>query len=263
MRGNQKSLGQEGEWRSRAELLGAAHKQFVWGKNLWQLGRVCPGVLLRQLPTSVAFRNGCACGLPSRTFPTPSPDSVPPCPGSGCPGGARGWTEPVQAESAGAAIAAAERGGSPSCGKGTLESERKGNFLEEEVASVSPYMPSCEWLGRGYQLVWLPLRHPPQPLIPGGSGKANGDSFSKMLPDFPSSSTCPSLPPPERQTGVHKNPANTSLGVGSCLTLWERDRDTTRFHTQIQHPPFLPSHILNTHQLIKSHLLLALRSKRK
>lgn len=178
--------------------------------------------------------------VPVACLPAPSLHRTPtpclPARAQAVPEGPRAGRSRSRPKSAGAAIAAAargEKGGSPGCGKGTLESERKGNFIEEEVASVSPYMPSCEWLGRGYQLVWLPLRRPPQLLIPGGSGKANGDGFSKMLPDFPSSSTCPFLPPPERQTGVHKNPANTSLGVRSCLTLWERDRDTSRFHTQI------------------------------
>lgn len=91
-------------------------------------------------PSFVPYRNGCACALPSLTIRSPSPDSVPPCPGSDCPGGTgAGWSRcsPESVEAAITAAAPGREGREPELRKvhvGT--SERKGNFLKEQVASV-------------------------------------------------------------------------------------------------------------------------------
>lgn len=159
----------------------------------------------------------CPSGMavPVPCLPAPSADrapTLPPCPGSGCPGGAglSGLCRPQGRGRPWQQLRRGGEGGSRGCGKYILGRQRgRETFSRKKLLQFSPYIPSCEWLGRGLSAgLASPSAFPPA-ADTSGKWESDRDSFNRTL----LTSTCPSLPPPGNQKGVQNPHANTSPGV--------------------------------------------------
>lgn len=191
--------------------MGAGHKQFVWGKEHWQLWRV--GSLLPALIMLCFLSPPPSCpsvlAMPVLCLPPPSArgamtSSVPPCWGSAWErgGGHLGSCCPQRCGTQGEGE---ER--DPALGEGEIvwEEREETTFPRKKSLQFPPCIPSCKWLGRGLSTGLAS----PSACPPAADTRKKRKWKSKRnrqlqqnTPDFPFSSTCPSLPLPGRQTNV-------------------------------------------------------------